>query len=78
MRQLVAVLLAIVGTLAVGVGILYLIQPAGFLPTFFPGYVAHAAGKHPSRGYAGIIFGAALLIGSFVLVYTTPRRGTFH
>lgn len=62
MRGLLTVILIIVGVAAIVAGVLYLTQPAHSLPTFFPGYAAHLAGKRPHRGYAGIALGAVLII----------------
>jgi hypothetical protein len=70
---LVAVLL-IVGAAAIAAGVLYLTQPAHSLPTFFPGYAVHGVGKHPNRGYAGIAFGAVLVIIALVVGLSGSRR----
>ena len=74
MRRVLAIILLIVGIAAVVAGVLYLTQPAHSLPTFFPGYAAHVVSKHTHRGYAGIAFGAVLVIVAFVVALTGPRR----
>ncbi len=74
MRGLLVVILVIVGAAAIVVGVLYLTQPAHSLPTFFPGYAAHVNGKHTNRGYAGIAFGALLVIIAAVVGATGSRR----
>ena len=74
MRRVLAIILLIVGVAAITAGALYLTQPAHSLPTFFPGYAAHAVAKHTKRGYAGIALGAVLVIIAFVLGLTGPRR----
>ncbi len=74
MRRVLPIVLLIVGVAAIVVGVLYLTQPAHSLPTFFPGYAAHVVGKHTKRGYAGIALGAVLVIVSFVVALTGPRR----
>ena len=74
MRRLLAIILLIVGVAAIVAGVLYLTQPAHSLPTFFPGYAAHVVSKHTHRGYAGIAFGAVLIIVAFVVASTGRRR----
>ena len=74
MRRVLAIILLIIGVAAIVAGVLYLTQPAGSLPSFFPGYAAHVASKHTHRGYAGIAFGAVLVIVSFVVALTGPHR----
>jgi hypothetical protein len=54
---------------------LYLTQSAQSLPTFFPGYAAHALGKRTKRGYAGVALGVVLVIIALVLEFgRSPRR----
>lgn len=74
MRGLVGAVLVIIGVLIVVVGILYLTQPAHSLPTFIPGYVAHATGKHPKRGIISVVVGAAIAIIGLVVAFTGSRR----
>lgn len=74
MRRALAIVLVIVGIAAIVVGVLYLTQPAHSLPTFFPGYVAHAVGKHSKRGYAGIAFGGVLVLIAVVVVFSGSRQ----
>lgn len=62
MSTLVRLILAVLGILALVAGILYLIEPVGSLPTFFPGYVAHGHVHHHTRGYIAIAVGIILLI----------------
>ena len=62
MSRLVRIVLAVVGLVAVIVGIMYLAEPVGSLPAFFPGYVAHGTIHHHTRGYIAIAVGIILLI----------------
>jgi NADH:ubiquinone oxidoreductase subunit 5 (subunit L)/multisubunit Na+/H+ antiporter MnhA subunit len=62
MTRLVAVVLVVLGILAVVVGIVYLIEPIHSLPSFFPGAAAHGRGHHHIRGYIAIAVGVVLLI----------------
>jgi NADH:ubiquinone oxidoreductase subunit 5 (subunit L)/multisubunit Na+/H+ antiporter MnhA subunit len=62
MSRLVAVVLVVLGILAVVVGIIYLVEPIHSLPSFFPGHAAHGHGHHHIRGYIAIAAGIILLI----------------
>jgi uncharacterized membrane protein HdeD (DUF308 family) len=62
MSTLVRVVLVVLGVLAVVVGIIYLVEPVGSLPSFFPGHVAHGHIHHHTRGYIAIAIGIVLLI----------------
>ena len=72
MRSLLAVILLVAGVLGLVVGILYLTEAAGSLPTFFPGYVAHASGKLTKHGIAAVVAGAVLL--ALGIVAASGRR----
>ena len=62
MSPLVRVILAVIGIVAVVVGVIYVITPVHSLPTFFPGYAAHGSIHHHDRGYVAIGVGVILLI----------------
>jgi hypothetical protein len=68
--------IVVIGVLALIAGILYLTEPAHALPSFFPGHLAHATGKHPRRGIAGVVVGAVLIVIGLVVAFTgsRPRR----
>jgi hypothetical protein len=74
MRAVLSVVLVAVGVLIVVVGVLYLTQPAHALPTFIPGYVAHATGKHPRRGIVALVVGGLLVLGGILLGVVGRRR----
>jgi len=74
MRVLASVILIIIGALIVVVGVLYLTQPAHSLPSFIPGHLAHATGKHPKRGIAALVVGGLVFVGGIVLAVTGNRR----
>jgi hypothetical protein len=73
MRALSAVVLIVIGVLCIVVGILYLTQPAHALPTFIPGYLAHANGHHNKRGIVALIVGAVIVIVGLVVAMTGRR-----
>ena len=62
MSPFIRVLLAVLGILAVAVGVIYLAEPVHSLPSFFPGYAAHGKGHHHIRGYVAIAVGIVLII----------------
>jgi predicted PurR-regulated permease PerM len=71
--RFLVVILVVLGVLAIAAGIIYFVEPAKSLPTFFPGHLAHVKGRHTSRGLAGIIVGVVLLIIA-VIVARAGRR----
>ncbi len=74
MRVLVGVVLIIVGAVGVAAGVLYLTQPAHSLPTFFPGYLAHATGKLQKHGIAAVAVGGVLALVGLVVAFSGGRR----
>jgi hypothetical protein len=71
--RVLGVVLIVVGILAIALGVLYLTQTAGHLPTFVPGYIANAKGRHTTRGVFGIALGIVfVVIGG--LTYARGRR----
>jgi len=62
MSRLVAVVLVILGILAIIAGVIYLTEPIHSLPSFFPGHAAHGTAHHHIRGYISIAAGIILII----------------
>lgn len=62
MSRLIVVVLAVLGILALIVGIIYLVEPIHSLPSFLPGHAPHGRGHHHIRGYIAIVVGVILLI----------------
>ena len=73
-RLVAAIVVIVVGVLAIVVGVIYLTQPAHALPSFFPGHLAHVRAKHIRRGETGIGMGVVLMIGGAWLVMTRTRE----
>jgi uncharacterized membrane protein len=71
--RFVMIVLVVLGILAIVAGIIYYVEPANSLPSFFPGHLAHFTGKHTKRGLAGIVVGVVLLIIG-VVVSRSGRR----
>ncbi|MHB8437659.1 MAG: hypothetical protein ACYDD4_00640 [Acidimicrobiales bacterium] len=82
MKQLLVVVLIVVGLIGVAVGIVYLVDPSSSLPSFFPGHVGHAAGavagavKHRKKGIGGVVLGAVLVAIGLIIQVTgkAPAR----
>jgi multisubunit Na+/H+ antiporter MnhB subunit len=74
MRVLIGVVLIVIGVLGVVAGVLYLTQPAHALPSFFPGYVAHANGKLLKHGIAAVVVGGVVAIVGLVVALSGGRR----
>jgi hypothetical protein len=62
MSRLVAVVLVVLGILAIVAGVIYLTEPIHSLPSFFPGHAAHGNVHHHIRGYIAIAAGIILII----------------
>jgi hypothetical protein len=71
------IILVVLGILAVAAGIIYFVEPAKSLPAFFPGHSTHLKGRRTTRGLAGFIAGAVLLIIA-VIVARTGRRPSYR
>jgi hypothetical protein len=63
--------LVVVGLVLLVVAVVYIAEPAGSLPSFFPGHEAGSSHHHVKHGIAAAVLG----IGAFVLVWfrTGPR-----
>jgi hypothetical protein len=74
-RKVLITILAVVGLVAIVVGIVYLTVKIGSLPSFFPGHAAHGRGHRKKRGYLAVGVGVVLLASSLVVAYAArPRR----
>jgi heme A synthase len=63
--RILAIVIAVVGILAIVTGVIYYTEAARDLPSFFPGHIPSNSGHHfhrKNRGIAGIVFGAVLLL----------------
>jgi uncharacterized iron-regulated membrane protein len=73
-RILVACCL-IVGVLLIVIGIVYWIEPAHSLPSFFPGHEAGSNHHHVKHGIAAFLLGLALLAAAW-FASARPQRET--
>jgi hypothetical protein len=55
------------------VAILYFVEPAKSLPSFFPGHEAGSSHVHLKHGIAALVLGAGALV--FAWFQTGPRSG---
>lgn len=62
----VTVLLGVLGVALIVVAVVYFVEPAGSLPSFFPGHKAGSGHHHTTHGLASLIVGLIALIGSWM------------
>ena len=62
----------LVGLVLVVVGVIYIVEPASSLPSFFPGHQAGSSHHHVKHGIAALLVGAAALV--FAWFQTGPSR----
>jgi hypothetical protein len=71
-RSPALVAIAIVaGLVLIALGVLYWVEPAGSLPSWFPGHEAGSDHHHVKHGLAAFLLGAALLV--FAWFQTGPK-----
>jgi amino acid permease len=66
-RRAIAFVVLVVGIVALIAGVIYLVVPAGSLPSFIPGHLAGVTHKHTNRGMAGIGVGIVLVVLAVLL-----------
>ena len=71
-RSLIVPALAI-GVVLIVVAVIYWVDPAKSLPSFFPGHKAGSAHHHVKHGVAAFAVGLAVL--AFAWFQSGPRRG---
>jgi uncharacterized membrane-anchored protein YitT (DUF2179 family) len=62
----------VVGIALIAVGIVYWVEPAKSLPSFFPGHEAGSSHHHVKHGIAAFLVGVALLVFAW---FQTGKRG---
>jgi uncharacterized membrane protein HdeD (DUF308 family) len=70
-KQLVA-LAIVLGIALIAIGIVYFAEPAGSLPSFFPGHEAGSAHHHVKHGIAAVCVGLACF--AFAWFNTGPKK----
>jgi hypothetical protein len=76
--RFLVIILVVLGVLALAAGIIYYVEPARSLPAFFPGHAAHVSGRHTTRGLAGIIAGAVLLLVAVIIARSGRRSSRYR
>jgi amino acid permease len=66
-RRVGALILAIVGILLLILALIYVVIPAGSLPSFVPGHIQGSTGHHPLRAGVALVVGLVLLGGAWWL-----------
>jgi hypothetical protein len=71
-RRLIAVGALVLGVALIVVAVVYWLEPARSLPSFFPGHAAHSGHHHVKHGIAAFLVGLALL--ALAWFQSAPRR----
>ena len=66
MPPYVTALLAVVGLALIVVAVIYFAEPAGSLPSFFPGHLAGSNHHHTTHGIAALIVGLVGVVGAWM------------
>lgn len=64
----------IAGVLLIGLAILYIVEPAGSLPSFIPGHQAGSSHHHVKHGIAALALGVGSLVFAWFQTGPTARR----
>lgn len=64
--RVATILLAIIGAALIAVAIVYWVEPAGSLPSFFPGHLVGSAHKHLKHGAVAAAAGIIVWIGAWM------------
>ena len=62
----------VLGVVLIVIAVIYWVEPAGSLPSFFPGHEAGSSHHHVKHGIAAILLGLACL--AFAWFRTGPRE----
>jgi 1,4-dihydroxy-2-naphthoate octaprenyltransferase len=61
-RRLLAILAIVIGLVLIAIAIVYWVEPAKSLPSFFPGHQAGSNHRHTKHGIAAFLVGLACLV----------------
>ena len=73
-RKLLVALAVVLGIALVAVAIVYWVEPAGSLPSFFPGHEAGSSHHHAKHGIASFLVGLACF--AFAWFNTGPKKAS--
>ena len=71
-RRLLAIIALVLGVVLIAIGLVYWIEPAKSLPSFFPGQQAGSNHHHVKHGIAAFLVGLACFV--FAWFRTGPKR----
>jgi hypothetical protein len=72
--RLLVGLAVVIGIVLIVIGIIYFVEPAKSLPSFFPGHEAGSTHHHVKHGIAALLVGLACLV--FAWFRTGPTRAS--
>ena len=61
-KRVLAVVAAVAGVVLIAIAVVYWVEPAKSLPSFFPGHEAGSAHHHVKHGIAAFLLGLACLV----------------
>ena len=73
-RKWLVPLAVVVGIALIGIGVVYFVEPASSLPSFFPGHEAGSSHHHTKHGIAAILLGLACFV--FAWFNTGQKKST--
>jgi len=73
-RKWLVVLAVVLGVVLIVIAVIYWAEPAGSLPSFFPGHEAGSSHHHVKHGIAAFLVGLACL--AFAWFNTGPKKRT--
>ena len=71
-RRLLVALAVLAGIVLIAIAVVYWVEPAGSLPSFFPGHEAGSSHHHAKHGIAAFLVGLACF--AFAWFNTGPKR----
>jgi hypothetical protein len=70
--RILVIVAAIAGVALIAIAIVYWVEPASSLPSFFPGHQAGSSHHHVKHGIAAFLLGCACLI--FAWFKSAPKK----
>ena len=70
--RLLVIIAVIAGIALIAIGIVYFVEPADSLPSFFPGHQAGSDHHHVKHGIAAVLLGCACLV--FAWFRSAPKK----
>jgi len=61
-RKVLAIIALVLGIVLIAIAVVYWAEPAGSLPSFFPGHEAGSGHHHVKHGIAAFLLGVACIV----------------